>query len=135
MKKTILTTFVILTCSSFLFSGTMQPSLSMRFDDITGSTDDIVEPNLVLGFAMSLEDGIYAGFDSDGTDSRIFVSFDYGTIGMGISGDAVDPHAQFTIGAKYDALSNLEVCLDYIVNNLAATATPNELRLSLGVTF
>ena len=132
MKKTILTTFVILTCSSFLFSGTMQPSLSMRFDDILSDTDDIITPVLALGFAMSLDEGVYAGFDSDGTDSRIFVSFDYGTVGMGIN-DAGEP--QFTIGAKYDALSNLEVSLDYIVNNLAAAPTPNGLRLSLGVTF
>ena len=137
MKKTILTTFIILTCSSFLFSGTMQPSLSMRFDDILSDTDDIITPVLALGFAMSLDEGVYAGFDSDGTDSRIFVSFDYGTVGMGIDADG---NPQFTVGAKYDALTNLAVSLDYVINNLAAededgVIPPNELRLSLGVTF
>jgi hypothetical protein len=89
---------------------------------------------------MDVDEGVYAGFDSDGSDSRIFVSFDYGTLGMGITA-AGDP--QFTIGAKYGALSNLDVSLDYVINNLAIElddddnelTPPNELRLSLGVTF
>ena len=145
MKKNILLTLTILSFSSFLFSGIIQPSLSMRFNDIvnTDSQGGTIDPSLVLGFAMSLEDGVYAGFDSDGSDSRIFVSFDYGTMGLGMNANG-DP--QFTIGAKYSALSNLDVSLDYIVNNLARavddegvpveeTTATNELRLSLGVTF
>jgi len=146
MKKNILLTLTILSFSSFLFSGTIQPSLSMRFVDVVNQSPAVggtLDPSLVLGFAMSLEDGIYAGFDSDGTDSRIFVSFDYGTMGMGMNANG-DP--QFTVGAKYKALSNLEVSLDYIVNNLAravdnagdpidGTTAENQLRLSLGVTF
>ena len=143
MKKNVLITFLVLTFSSFLFSGTIQPSLSMRFNDIVETQSDnggAITPSLCLGFAMSLDEGVYAGFDSDGEDSRIFVSFDYGTVGMGINADG-DP--QFTIGAKYDALSNLSVSLDYVINNLAVGideddnefTPPNELRLSLGVTF
>ena len=145
MKKNILLTLIVLSFSSFLFSGTIQPALSMRFNDIvnTDSESGTIDPSLVLGFAMSLEDGVYAGFDSDGTDSRIFVSFDYGTMGLGMNANG-DP--QFTVGAKYSALSNLEVSLDYIVNNLTTdgvdgngdpdlSVSPNELRISLGVTF
>ena len=145
MKKNILLTLIVLSFSSFLFSGTIQPSLSMRFNDIvnTDAESGTIDPSLVLGFAMTLEDGVYAGFDSDGTDSRIFVSFDYGTMGLGMNANG-DP--QFTVGAKYSALSNLEVSLDYIVNNLTTdgvdgdgvpdlSVSPNELRISLGVTF
>ena len=141
MKKNILLIISVLSIGSFLYSGTIQPSLSMRFNDVVNQQSEnggAIDPVLVLGFAMSLDEGIYAGFDSDGTDSRIFISFDYGTVGMGIdeNGDA-----QFTVGAKYSALSNLDVCLDYVINNLADGAgddpvtVPNELRLSLGVTF
>jgi len=142
MKKNILLIISVLSIGSFLYSGTIQPSLSMRFNDVVNQQSEnggVIDPVLVLGFAMSLEEGVYAGFDSDGTDSRIFISFDYGTVGMGIdeNGDA-----QFTVGAKYSALSNLDVCLDYVINNLADGADgdepvsiPNELRLSLGVTF
>jgi hypothetical protein len=145
MKKNVLVTILVLSVGSFLFSGTIQPSLSMRFNDIIGTSSDsgTVDPVLVVGFTMSLDEGVYAGLDSDGTDSRIFVSFDYGTVGMGMNASG-DP--QFTVGAKYSTLSNLEVSLDYVVNNLVRqinddgdpiddTVAPNELRLSLGVTF
>ena len=145
MKKNVLVTILVLSFGSFLFSGTIQPSLSMRFNDIIETTADsgTVEPVLVMGLTMSLDEGVYAGLDSDGTDSRIFVSFDYGTMGLGMNANG-DP--QFTVGAKYNTLSNLEVSLDYIVNNLArsvdgdgvpidGTTATNELRLSLGVTF
>ena len=68
---------------------------------------------------------------------------DYGTLGMGMNSGG-DP--QFTIGAKYNALSNLDVSLDYVINNLAReidgngdpvadSTAANELRMSLGVTF
>ena len=139
MKKNILLTLIALSLTSFLFSGTMKPSISLRYDDIvnTSSEAGTIDPVIVVGFAMSLEEGVYAGFDSDGSDSRIFVSFDYGTVGMGIDANG-DP--QFTVGAKYSALSNLDVSLDYIVNNLGTVdgdgnPPANELRLSLGVTF
>ena len=139
MKKNALVAILVLSFGSFLFSGTIQPSLSMRFNDIVETTSDsgTIDPVLVVGFTMGLEEGIYAGLDSDGTDSRIFVSFEYGTMGMGMDANG-DP--QFTVGAKYSALSNLDVCLDYVINNLTTSgvdgaAIPNELRISLGVTF
>ena len=58
-------------------------------------------------------------------------------MGMGIDENG---EPQFTVGAKYSALSNLDVSLDYIVNNLTTSgpdggAIPNQLRMSLGVTF
>ena len=139
MKKNVLVTILVLSVGSFLFSGTIQPSLSMRFNDIIGTSSEsgTVEPVPVVGFTMSLEEGVYAGLDSDGTDSRIFVSFDYGTMGMGIDANG---EPQFTVGAKYSALGNLDVSLDYVINNLTTggddgAAIPNELRMSLDVTF
>jgi hypothetical protein len=110
----------------------------MRYNDVVNSNNDLANLTtvLVLGFGMDVGDGVSAGFDSDGADSRIFVSFDYGTMGMGMNANG-DP--QFTIGAKYSALSNLDVSLDYVINNLTTDnggdPSPNELRMSLGVTF
>jgi hypothetical protein len=141
MKKNIILTLIALSFASFsIAQNTVQPTLSMRFNDLLSDTNDIVEPVLCLGLAMQLEEGVSAGFDSDGTDSRIFVAFDYGTMGLGINA-AGEP--QFTIGANYSTLSNLVVSLDYVFNNLATALddqgvefTPdNELRMSLGVTF
>ena len=138
MKKNILITLTILSFGTFLYSSTIQPTISMRYNDVVNSNNDLTNLTtvLVLGFGMDVGDGVSAGFDSDGTDSRIFVSFDYGTMGMGMNANG-DP--QFTIGAKYSALSNLEVSLDYVINNLTTDnggdPSPNELRMSLGVTF
>jgi len=146
MKKNIILTLIALSFSTFsIAQNTVKPTLSMRFNDIvnTDNTNGIVDPVLCLGLAMQVDEGVYAGFDSDGFDSRIFVTFDYGTMGLGIN-DNNEP--QFTIGANYSTLSNLVVSLDYVFNNLttvitgegddAVTSTPpNELRLSLGVTF
>jgi hypothetical protein len=57
-------------------------------------------------------------------------------MGLGIN-DIGEP--QFTIGASYSTISNLDVTLDYVINNLATdglgNSIPNELRMSLGVTF
>ena len=131
MKKNILITLMALSFGSFLFSATVTPTISMRFNDIVGEQDLGELPvTLVIGLSMNVEEGVSAGFDSDGTDSRIFVAFDYGTIGLGIDADG---NPQFTVGGKYSILSNLDVSLDYIVNNL--TDASDELRLSLGVTF
>jgi len=142
MKKNILSILVLTSLSTLLFSSTVMPSLALRFNDVVNTNNDINDngftTTLVLGFAMEVEEGMTAGFDSDGEDSRIFVSMDYGTLGMGITGDG-DP--QFTIGAKYNALSNMDVALDYVINNLTSNPAdndnpfPNELRLSLGIQF
>ena len=145
MKKNILISLITLACSSIMFAGAVQPQISLRYNDLVNQNNalETLDSKLVLGFAMDVGEGIYAGFDSDGADSRIFVSFDYGTIGMGMN-DAGDP--QFTIGGKYSALSNLDVSLDYVVNNLitktlddagneVAGEIPNTLRMSLMVTF
>ena len=131
MKKNILITLMALSFGSFLFSATVTPAISMRFNDIVGEQDLGELPvTLVIGLSMNVEEGVSAGFDSDGTDSRIYVAFDYGTIGLGMDGNG-DP--QFTIGGKYGVLSNLDICLDYIINNLNDSS--DELRLSVGVTF
>jgi len=145
MKKNILTTLMIISFTTFLYSSMVQPKISMRYNDVVNTNNDLatLTTTLVLGFGMNVDEGIVAGFDSDGSDSRIFVSMDYGTLGMGMNASG-DP--QFTIGAKYKALSNLDVSLDYIINNLArqvdnggdpidGTTAANELRMSLGVTF
>ena len=138
-KNAILTILTLSFLGSFVFSGTVSPSMTLRFNDIVETTANsgTVVPVVAVGITMDLAEGVYAGLDSDGTDSRIFIGFEYGAMGMGMDANG-DP--QFTVGAKYGALSNLDVSLDYVINNLTTsgaggTAIPNELRMSLGVTF
>ena len=71
MKKNIILTLLALTFANFAFTNTVQPTISMRFNDVLSDTNDIIDPVLALGFAMNIEEGVSAGFDSDGTDSRI----------------------------------------------------------------
>jgi len=145
MKKNILITLTIISFGTFLYSSSVQPVISMRYNDVVNTNNDLTDltTTLVLGFGMNVGDGVTAGFDSDGADSRIFISMDYGTLGLGMN-SVGDP--QFTVGAKYSALSNLDVSLDYVINNLAReidadgepvadTTAANELRMSLSVTF
>jgi len=144
MKKTFIISITTLILGSVLFSGTIKPQISLRYNDLVNSNNELssLETTLVLGFAMEVGEGVHAGYDSDTNDSRIFISFDYGTMGLGMDSNG-DP--QFTIGAKYNTLSNLAVSLDYVINNLAreyvddepveGSIIPNELRMSLGVTF
>jgi len=142
MKNKFLKILMALSLGSFLFSGTIEPTISLRYNDIVNTNNELttLTSTLVVGFALEIQEGVKAGFDSDGSDSRIFVAFDYGTMGMGMNANG-DP--QFTIGATYNALSNLGVSLDYVVNNLttdggeadSGDASPNELRMSLGITF
>mgnify|MGYP001193287696 FL=1 len=136
MKKNIIITLIALSFSSFAFSGLVQPTISMRFNDVTADTGNQVTPTLCLGIATVVEEGVVAGFDSDGTDSRIFVTFEYGTMGLGINALG---EPQFTVGGNYSTLQGLNLSLDYVINNLATdgagNSIPNELRMSLGVTF
>jgi len=135
MKKNILKTIMTFAFASLLYSGTVAPALSLRFNDIVHAPNNdlgTLTPTLTLGFVAEIQDGVKAGFDSDGSDSRIYVAFDYGTVGMGMNA-AGDP--QFTVGATYQALTGLGVSLDYVINNLAAGGDPNEIRLSMGINF
>ena len=145
MKKNFIISLTTLILGTVLFSGTITPQISLRYNDLVNANNELssLETTLVLGFAMEVSEGVYAGYDSDTNDSRIFISFDYGTMGLGMDSNG-DP--QFTIGAKYNTLSNLAVSLDYVINNLAreydgegepieGSIIPNELRMSLGVTF
>tara|TARA_B100000029_G_C17246284_1_gene840986 strand:- start:312 stop:749 length:438 start_codon:yes stop_codon:yes gene_type:complete len=145
MKKYLI---ALLTLTTFIFAGAVSPVLSLRFNDISNSTDALPKPTTVIGLKMDLGNGIYSGFDVNSvtagnattSDFRIFIERSFGTVGIGRHHNG-DP--QFTIGGTYSTLSNLAVNFDYVINNLtdqdgvANTEDPfdNELRLSLSVSF
>jgi len=146
MKKNLLISLLAISMISGLFCSTFMPTLSLRYNDLTNpanSSLETLDQDFVLGFKVNVGEGVDAGFDSSNGDSRIFVAFDYGTVGMGMN-SAGDP--QFTIGGSYAAFTNLDISLDYVINNLinrtlddegaeVAGEIPNELRLTLGVSF
>ena len=71
--KTISTLMVKVTLLvSFIYAGSVSPMLSLRFDDVAGS-NDLIAPSQTLGLKMEVGEGVYSGFDTDGSDFRIFV--------------------------------------------------------------
>ena len=129
MKK-----LIIISALSILSAGAVTPVLGMRFNDIAGSSE---LPGAVtsVGLKMEVADGVYTGFDSNvtGTDFRIFLERSFGKVGLS-SNAAGEP--TFTIGALYGIYSNLNIEVEYMVNNMTKTpAEADKLRLSLTVQF
>ena len=119
---------------SFIYAGSVSPTVSMRFSDVLANA--MPTPTTVLGLEVEVGDGVFAGIDSDAGDSRLFVKLGYGTFGMGTNSDG---EPQFTIGGHYSLINNFKVSLDYVINQLTDDGTgnpdPNQLRVSLGVNF
>ena len=130
MKKII----IIISAFSILSAGAVTPVLGMRFNNVAGASA-LPDAITSIGLRMEVADGIYSGFDSniDGTDFRIFLERSFGKIGFGHNG-ANEP--TFTIGGLYPIYSNLNVEVEYIVNQMTtAPADTDKLRLSLTVPF
>jgi len=134
MKMKNITTLLIkgMLLVSFMYAGTVGPSLSMRFNDLLANDNALPTPGVVLGLEASVGEGIFAGIDSDGTDHRLYVMLGYGTFGMGTN---VDGDPQFTIGGNYSVLDRFSVNLDYVINQLTTAPTPDQLRVTLKVDF
>jgi len=134
MKKGII--IAVLFCiSTFSFAGTVTPTLGLRFNDIASadSTNAIPDPETSFGLKMEVGDGIYTGFDSvvGSSSIRIYVEQSYGKIGLGI---APDGSPTFTVGAIYNVYSNLNVEMEYLMNQLVDNEN-DKLRLSLTISF
>ena len=122
---------------SFIHAGSISPTLALRFNDVAGSSA-LVGPSQSLGLKMDVGSGVYSGFDTNGLDFRIFVQQSFGMFGLGTDDDG-DP--QFTVGGYYNALDNLNVSVDYVINRLTDDGTgtdtpdPDKIRVTLAVTF
>ena len=134
MKKSVC--IVMVGLLAFSYAGSVTPTLSLRVNDVLSGLD-FASP--VIGLKMNLSDGMYSGFDSSTsgtiTSSRIYVERSYGRIGLGTySGGDDDGKAYFTVGSSYNVQDNLNVELEYVLNNLAPN-TGDVLNLSLTVNF
>ena len=133
--KILLINFIIF--FSFIYAGSVTPVLGLRFNDVLGS-NNLEDPGQSLGLKMEVSEGIYSGFDVSGGDFRIFIQQSFAMFGIGTN-DEGEP--QFTVGGYYNALDNLVVSLDYVVNQLtddnANLGSPydDQLRVCFSVTF
>ena len=124
MKKYLLLILMVTSLGSLLFSKDVSPVFSIRYSDLT---DGIAVSNAV-GLKMNMDDSKYTGFDSDGTDYRIFLGWAFGKVGFGSDGT----NQEFTVGATYGVLDNLSLDLDYVMGTDTGDAN---LRMALQVHF
>jgi len=133
MKQNIKILFFLV--SSFIYAGSVSPVLGLRFNNIL-SSNDLQDPTNSLGLKMEVGEGIYSGFDVSDGDFRIFVQRSNMIFGMGNNNQN---QPQFTVGGYYNALDNLWVSLDYVINQLTddggGDPFPDELRIGLFVQF
>ena len=124
MKKYLLLILMVTSLGSLLFSKDIAPVFSIRYDNLT---DGIVVSDAV-GLKMNIDGSKYSGFDSDGTDYRIFLGWAFGKVGFGSDGT----NQEFTVGATYGVLDNLSLDLDYVMGTGTGDAN---LRMGLQVHF
>jgi len=125
MKKYILIVLAV-SLTALAFPKDVSPVFSIRYDTI----DEAVTVSDAVGLQMDIGGGRFTGFDTDGTDYRIYVGWGFGKIGFGSTvGEDDATSEEFTVGATYGVLDNLSLDLDYVMG------TDDNLRLGLQVHF
>ena len=146
MKKSIIVSIaLILSVSTYLEARTLSPTFSIRYEDFVNST----APSAAIGLNLDIDGDRYTGFqvNSDGTDTRLLMGWNWGVIGVGAldvsaAADGTDMLAHYTFGVGYEIVdgltTNFEYCMtpdadaaDIAINANAET----RLRLSLSVSF
>tara|TARA_Y100001970_G_scaffold131404_1_gene162107 strand:+ start:153 stop:542 length:390 start_codon:yes stop_codon:yes gene_type:complete len=120
MKKL---SFIFLIFSTIIIAGDISPVISIRYDQI----DNNIEVTDAIGLQFDLGNKRFTGFDTDGTDYRIYIGWRFGKIGLGH--DGLNP--EYTIGATYDIIDNIAMDLDFIM----ADNNSNSIRMGLNINF
>ena len=79
MKKISLTVILLLT---YVYPRDISPVISIRYDQIN---NEIVITD-AIGLKFKLGDDKFTGYDTDGTDHRLYVGWKFGKIGFENSG-------------------------------------------------
>jgi len=124
MKKNLLLILMIVSLTSMIFPKDVSPVLSIRYDNL----DAGITVSDAIGLQLDLGGDKFTGFDTDGTDYRMYVGWGFGKIGLGHDG-ATPSVPQYTVGATYPVLDNLNLDLDYVMG------TTDVLRLSMSIQF
>ena len=122
MKKNMLLIPMFTLLISLTFSRDVSPVLSIRYDNLASG----IAVTDAIGLQMDLGSNRFTGFDTDGTDYRIYMGWKFGKVGFGHDGAA---GAEYTIGANYEVIENISLDLDYVIN------TAENLRLGMQIAF
>ena len=122
MKKNVLIILMLTSLTALIFPRDISPVLSLRYDNLTAG----LSVTDAIGLQMDLGGNKFTGFDTDGTDYRIYMGWKFGKVGFGHDGAA---GTEYTIGANYEVIENISLDLDYVIN------TAVNLRLGIQITF
>ena len=122
MKKNILLILIFTSLISLILSRDVSPVLSIRYDNLASG----IAVTDAIGLQMDLGSNRFTGFDTDGTDYRIYMGWKFGKVGFGHDGAA---GAEYTIGANYEVIENISLDLDYVIN------TAENIRLGIQIAF
>ena len=104
-------------------------TISIRFNDVFAG-DPVA--TMIVGLKMGITNDVYSGFDTDATSIRIYIERSFGKIGLGALNAGGEPY--FTIGGLYSVMDNLNVELEYVVNQLNENLA-DQFNLSLTIGF
>ena len=97
MKKCIIiATTLVLCLSSYVQARDISPTFSIRYEDFINSAN----PSAAIGLKLDIDGDRYTGFqvNSDGTDTRLLVGWNWGVIGIGsLTSDNVSYAAKISI--------------------------------------
>ena len=127
MKKIFGILMIGLLC--FSWAGNVTPTISIRFNDVF---DGDPVATTIVGLKMGITNDVYSGFDTDATSIRIYIESSFGKIGLGALNAGGEPY--FTIGGLYSVMDNLNVELEYVVNQLNENLD-DQFNLSLTIGF
>ena len=146
MKKNIIISVALILClTTYLQARDLSPNFTIRYEDFINNTT----PSAAIGLKLDIDGDRYTGFqvNSDGTDSRLLMGWNWGVIGIGAidvsanaDGTTILPH--YTFGVGYEIIegltTNFEYCMtpDATAAHITANGNAEErLRLSLSVSF
>ena len=149
MKKNIIISIALILClATYLQARDLSPNFTIRYEDFINNTT----PSAAIGLKLDIDGDRYTGFqvNSDGTDSRLLMGWNWGVIGIGAidvsaNGAGTDILPHYTFGVGYEIIEGLTTNFEYCMTpdatatqQAAATGNANaeeRLRLSLSVSF
>ena len=134
MQKIFITFITFYTFTSLLYSQSINPTLSIRYEDFM----EEFTPELAIGVKIGIDDERYTGFEttqsSEIVDTRIVIGWNWALIGLGTKtvDDVIYP--SYTFGGTYSFLDGLSTNIEYVLTEPEA-GIDDHLRLALIITF
>ena len=134
MKKNIIISIALILClATYLQARDLSPNFTIRYEDFINNTT----PSAAIGLKLDIDGDRYTGFqvNSDGSDTRLLVGWNWGVIGIGsLTSDAVS-YAHYTFGVGLEVVPGLSTNFEYCMTPDEAELENDSLRIALSINF